>query len=234
MASRRAWWQPRKQVDRVTVNPTVVVATGEVNVADKALISLLLGRFGLEVTTMSKDAYRDQARARASVVIVRSAVETTPIIDARPFAFGEITSPNDYLVREHLEDLKACNPRLRKGFVGGVFNWLVDAEGPRGTEIPHDRSLPYNPSRRPVYREALPPVGAEVALRSDVELLEYTGTPLDSYGKGKFCALHAVRVGSVIDAVAETGIGDHIGKLGSVQQDLLLVADVLASQIAGA
>lgn len=227
MARRPLWLGDRKHVDREKPVPAVVIATGEISPADKALVTTFLARLGLEATTMSPDDFISQTRARASAVVVRSAVETPR--EGR-FLFGEITSPDDYLVREHLEDLKASNPRLRKAFVGELFNMLVDGQGSRHPELPRDRTLPYFHRAKPVYRPAEPMLGVDVALRTDVGIAKYP-RPLDTMGKSTFCALHAVRAGSIVDAVNETDLLSRVGSLSAVERDLLLVSSVLASQL---
>jgi hypothetical protein len=225
MPKRGQWPGRRKPIDRDAPTPAVVIATGEISPADKALVTTFLARLGLKATMLSPDDFTSQAHARA--VVVRSAVEASK--DRGHFLFGEITSPDDYLVREHLEDLKASNPRLRKAFVGELFNRLVDEQGPRRTELPRDDAIPYGHRRKPVYRAAEPMAGIEVVLRKDIDLPGYQ-KPLDTVGKSTFCALHAVRAGSITEAVSEMDLASRIGNLTLVEQDLLLVSDVLASQ----
>ena len=214
----------RKPTDWEAEKPEVLIAKGNISPNDKKLLTQLLGRFGLTTEYVARDVHDKQelelAQSRFRQPTLREETSRTQ------FSFTNITSPDDYLVREHLVDFRdRTDVLLHRAFVGKTFNYMVDGLGPKETHryVPN----PEGGRNLRVERKARPLDGIEIALRTDLDIPRYKGP--NDMGKVSFCAKYAVQVGSIVD-VALQGVEPPSGHLKG-HEGMLIVASVLQEQI---
>ncbi|MCA9333889.1 hypothetical protein KC963_02475 [Candidatus Saccharibacteria bacterium] len=225
----------KRNIDNTTPSEQVLIARGELSGYDKRLLTSLLGKFGLTTTYQSQEAFD---RREARVEYLRAELERVNSIlrgeePAEEFRFTDITAPDQFVVREHIEDLRLTMGALvTQGFVGRTFNYLVDANGSDRT---HDRIVDTTkpkvfgrPQMKLVPRDPRPPQGVVVRSREELGLPPYP-RQLDQLGKSGFCAAFAVQAGSIVELAR--GIPDDqspspSSTLGKVQ----LVGQMLEQQ----
>lgn len=195
----------------------VLIARGEVSPDDKRLITGLLRRLGLDTEFLTEDLYRARMQQPTVTVTPRERQFEDP------FAFSNLTSPKDYVAREHLESFVDIHPgNFSRRWIGNVFNWLVD--GRDETWASRTTTLDQH-QQRVAAREAMPPAGIRVALREDIGMPP-SPLRLNKYGKVGFCALYAVEAGSIVDFVGTLDPEDPTVRSAGV----LLVANQLSLQ----
>lgn len=220
----------RKQVDREVQTPQVLIARGELNIEDKALLTRLLGRFGLSAEYMSQADYDERERKMAANIVLAPTVTD----DKEHFRFANITSPDHFLVREHFKDFQdrvtagdaSETLRVSKGFVGRLFNFIVDGNGTRrsGEWAKSGASL----TQLWVLREPNPLDGIVLAKRTDVGFPPYE-LPVEYRSINAVCAPYAVQAGSIVEAAANLP-ATQSGKVPDRIQNLHLVARLLEQQ----
>lgn len=189
----------RKELDRDIAKATILIAKGEVSASDKTLITKFLGRIGLESQFMTQAAYEERLKKLTTVVRQPSSPEKQ--VKEKSYSFAEITSPEQFVVREHVVDFVEQARRQGASFpsknMGGrTFNILVDGQGSDNMYTYADN---YPHPRQRIPREPLPLDGIIVANREEVGFEPYSGRTLDSYGKSRDCADYALQAGSIVE-----------------------------------
>ena len=195
----------------------MLIARGEVSPSDKRLITGLLRRLGLNTEFLTEELYTARLQQPTVTVVPRERQFEDP------FAFSNLTSPEDYVAREHLEsfvDIHTGN--FSRGWIGNVFNWLVDGrdEARAARTTTRDQH-----QQRVAAREAMPPEGIRVALREDLGIPP-SPRSLGKYDKVGFCAQYAIEAGSIVDFAGSLDQEDLTVRSAGV----LLVANQLTLQ----
>src|SRR5690606_3564578 len=111
----------RKSINYETASPSILVASGEVSVSDKQLLTQLLGRFGLTAEFMKPDEYEARIKKLGSVIVPNH--ESVP----EKYDITSIKNPTDFIVREHVEHYqRLAEPNNKRA--GYIFNYLVDGK----------------------------------------------------------------------------------------------------------
>lgn len=216
MARHSAWWN-RKSSDRTTQNPHVLFARGEINAKDMSMLSLLLGRFGLESTFMTPDQYERRIKILTTIAIDAEAKNDPE----NALKLRSITSPDEFLVREHFEDFRDLRRDvLSRNITGRLFHELVDYNGER-------HSWKRNTEGVLVTRVPQPLDGLIVKKRSELGYEPYA-KPLERYGKSQLCADYGVQAHGIIELAGS--VEDNV-QLTSTQEALILLANQLNYQI---
>lgn len=228
-----SWSDGRSEVDRQELVPSVLIARGELNIEDKRLLTSLLGRFGLSTEYMSQTDYDEHERKLAAQAL--NIVETDTD-EKEPFSFTSITSPDDWLVREHLKDFQdriratdaAAELGVSQRFVGSVFNYLVDAKGSkRGTTWIWETKS----EGRWIPREPQPLDMVVIANRTEAGFPPYDEQATSFRTKNDLCTHYAVQAGSIVTAVNHlTELPSDHPASESLRQRLSLVANQLQQQ----
>ncbi len=225
----------RSEVDRHERTPQVLIARGEISAQDKSLLTQLLGRFGLNTQYVSESTFAEREsevdKLKAEIELLRR--QASSEVSSPKFRFTDITDPEQFLVREHLEDIRT-KPGIG-GFVGRTLHHLVDAHGSRPTHhwiVDDSRPAWRNNRYSRIYREPEPLEKVIVKLRDEIGLPPY-GKTLDHYGKSAFCARFAVQAGSVVDAANAIQIPPDVPypKLSAAERGVLFVGNMLEEQL---
>lgn len=222
----------RKSGEHYIVKKQVLVAHGELNAIDKRLLTPLLSRLGFtSIEYIDEYAYeaKEQQLDELKNELARARRMLRGETSIEGFKFSELTSPDHFLVREHLEDIKSVSKI--GGFVGRTFNYLVDALGDatRTGTIVTDESQPADywgrhPTRK-IFRDPQPLDGVVVKSREELGLPPYPGK-LDDYGKSQLCGFYAVQVGSIVE------LAENISEesLSAARRGVLIVGQMLEQQ----
>lgn len=221
---RSSWnhYVQRKTVDREAKNPQILLAKGDISIADKALLTQLLGKFGLDSKFMTPEDYKAKTRRIATIIVASEAeILHEP---KRPFSFLNITSPEQYLVREHFEDFNRMRPDVFQGptAVGSIFTMLVDGNGPW---MIYDTDPETN---RRELRTPVPMDGIVIAPREQKGFPPYNGTAVnDKITKNILCAPYAIQAGSIVEVA--TAFNEKFRTTGK-QEVTIILSQQLQSQ----
>ncbi len=215
----------RREVDRQEKHPEVLVARGDLSPDDKRFITEFLKR----VAGFSAIQYTpaDEYDARPQQPVHISLLK--PGVTEGLFRFDEIVNPDDFVVREHVEDFKrryVYPNELCNTFVGRTFNYIVDGRGSRF--VSSWSTNPEQPGR--FFRDPAPIAKADVRLRDEIDLPPYPNT-IDGTSKSAYCARFAIRAGSIIEATDALWEHVDIDNLKVAEYGLHLVATQLQAQL---
>lgn len=225
MPRRQRLYSEPSVVDREAKTPQVVVARGELSINDRSLLTGLLARFGLTTEYVLHDEFIEQERAAAAFALSfqqdpPATRVSSELVDS-PFAFSLLTHPDQFIVREHLENFKDIHEtQLPTAFVGRTFNFLVDGNG-RQRQRTTAREF-----------EPAPPDGIVLATREELGIARCE-TSFESYGKNKHCSRYAVQAAGVV-ALSEAYAEKGSQCLTSPQKNVLLVGIQLQQQFQNA
>jgi hypothetical protein len=146
---------------------------------------------------MSDISYLSEEEYQASIDTAnfRVDLDLPEDLDLRkqPYHFANLTSREDFLVKEHIDHLATLLPgKKAKTFASRLFNHLVDSDTPRGRNTSGLYSK-VNPDK------PMPPDGLIVIPRSETGYAPYQATSIEKGSKSGFCIAYAVQVGSIID-----------------------------------
>ncbi len=170
----------------------------------RKLISDLLGELGLSAAFQPTE----QFEAKQSLLAERQP----------DFRFTDLTSPESYVVREHIENLQLLDPTLATGGRGSViraFHSLIDHG--RNSAGLHDGSRKIRP------RKNIHPVR-----REELQIPEYVGQ-LPVEGKAIPLSVYAVQSGEIVD-YAESLTTKPEPDISRNDRVLIAIADRLQEQ----
>lgn len=145
------------------------------------------------------------------------------------YRFADLTSGDDFMVREHLEDLRPLVPNSHR-FVGLVFNHLVDGKGSPDTKHPDPQYERLYRPLRPM-REPEPFKPLNVVARQTLGVEPYSGgTGVEKRTRNHLCLGYAVQVSSVIEYSQELAAQDPT-KLTHTQYQAINVGQLLLAQL---